>query len=1078
MPPFIQSKPTSKDSRANYEKAFLENLFDADEDSSLTDIGSEPEDSHISKRRKISGENDADSSSSLTDLGSESEDSHYSKLARGYGEDHPDSDTDNLHLSDGLSQDDDAEMDGEVDWEDALHMQPACHFGGPTGDLELTLDGDAQTRSLTNRPNKSKGHSKIERQIRVSTHCTHVLFLLFHNLIRNGWSCDREVQDILISQLPAGVKGEIGKWRKASGINTQQKSLSPQEGKQRREDTGNENNQRDWGSSARMTESGTSNMSRVDPLIRLLKVLSSYWKKKFTITAPGLRKQGYQSLPHLEAKIESFKSSLHNPALHGELLDGIQVFRNRAKSCEGSRDIGAQLFTALIRGLGIEARLVASLQPVGFGWGKGEEAVERENPNVLGSDLNGDDASSYLEQEFTRAPLENNGHKRMPKGLKHTPLSDLLEKDEYANGCSSADAGEESMEGITHPRTPKNIKERYDHDILFPTYWAEVISPFQYKIYPVDPLVLSPPVVATSQEHLGLFEPRGRQAEKAKQVFAYVIAFSSDGTAKDVTSRYLKRHMWPGKTKGVRLPVERVPVYDSKGKISRYEEHDWFQTVMSGYTRTGGMRTILDDLEEADDLKPLKGKVDTRAEQPETLQHYKSSAHHVLERHLRREEVISPAAKPVKTFLSGKGDQSKEEPVYNRKDVVTCRTGESWHKAGRQIKDGEQPMKMVPVRAMTLHRKREIEEAERERGEKLKQGLYSFDQTDWIIPPPIENGVIPKNAYGNMDCFVPSMIPQGAVHIKLNATAKICKRLGFDFAEACTRFEFSKQRAVPVIEGVVVAAENKDIIMDEWQKDEGERARKEDLKREKAALAAWKKMLIGLRIMKRVREEYGGETNVLSKDELSPFTNKNNARKPLPEQEPREGMEDTVHTEDDAAGCFLGDDADGVDEATAGGGFLCDEKFSSDQREFLVESEDMGRTTPGASIVTPSPRIQHEFQVDSDRSEDVLASRGSIRRTPSTSKEEIELGERINNVLESPPPSGSRRSARRRPQRERTAPKSLERYYFELDPHIFPIEQTIGPTPVASPKGKRGTKTRNEKALEMSPYFSREFEDG
>ncbi len=70
--------------------------------------------------------------------------------------------------------------------------QPAENWHDMTGIPTLTLDRDAQKRSLTNRPNKSKGHSKIERQIRVSTHCTHVLFLLFHNLIRNGWPCDRE----------------------------------------------------------------------------------------------------------------------------------------------------------------------------------------------------------------------------------------------------------------------------------------------------------------------------------------------------------------------------------------------------------------------------------------------------------------------------------------------------------------------------------------------------------------------------------------------------------------------------------------------------------------------------------------------------------------------------------------------------------------------------------------------------------------------------------------------------------------------------------------------------------------------
>ena len=121
-------------------------------------------------------------------------------------------------------------------------------------------------------------------------------------------------------------------------------------------------------------------------------------------------------------------------------------------------------------------------------------------------------------------------------------------------------------------------------------------------------------------------------------------------------------------------------------------------------------------------------------------------------------------------------------------------------------------MKMVSVRALTLRRKREVEEAERD-GEKLKQGLYALHQTDWIIPPPIENGIIPKNAFGNIDCYVPTMVPKGAVHIPLKSTVRICKRLNIDFAEAVTGFEFGKQIAVPLKVGVVVAKEHEQAVI-------------------------------------------------------------------------------------------------------------------------------------------------------------------------------------------------------------------------------------------------------------------------
>ncbi len=223
--------------------------------------------------------------------------------------------------------------------------------------------------------------------------------------------------------------------------------------------------------------------------------------------------------------------------------------------------------------------------------------------------------------------------------------------------------------------------------------------------------------------------------------------------------------------------------------------------------------------------------------------------------------------------VKGKGEDATEEKVFLRKDVVNCKSMETWHKEGRAPKLGEEPLKRVPYRAATTNRKRELAEAEHASGEKVLQGLYSMDQTDWIIPPPIENGIIPKNSFGNIDLYVDSMLPEGAVHIPMRGTMKICKRLGIDYAEAVTGFEFGHRMAVPIITGVVVAEENYEAVMGEWQKDEVERVRKEDEKRRKAAIFTWRKWLMGLRIIARVREEYGDvdDDNI---DVLNPWTNK------------------------------------------------------------------------------------------------------------------------------------------------------------------------------------------------------------
>ena len=907
------------------------------------------------------------------------------------------------------------EDEDDIDWEDAIetgNLAPATSAAGLPGDLELTLDNDARIGSLTNPHDKKKGPTKIERQIRVSTHRMHVQFLLFHNLLRNGWACDKDVQRILMGQLTSKVRADIDAWKLASGMidgmaatSTQPKSEATGN-KKTRGSVDNKRNQRDWGKPAERQERGEPDMSHGDPVIRLLNKLAAYWKQQFTITAPSLRKQGYKTVERLEAEITSFKNDDHNPEDQGERVKGVNHFRGLAKNCEGSRDIGVQLFTALLRGVGLEARLVASLQPVGFGWSKNEEASTKRKKAFRLTRRNGDgesgsdDDSSIAVLKTNKAPKTNRKSsssttanlKSKSQAASHGDAPIDPPRDSSNDSDKAVDGGEddESVIDIT-PSTPrKKSNMNYDRDIRFPTYWVEVISPITKDIYPVDPFILTP-AVGTNSDHLAAFEPRGPKADKAKQVFAYVVAYSPDGTAKDVTTRYLKRHIWPGKTKGARIPVEKVPVYNKKGKIKHYEEYDWFKTVMSGYGRTHKMRTAVDDVEEAKDLKAIKPeKKETKAGE-ETLQGYKSSAEFVLERHLRREEALLPGSKPVKMFVTGKGENAKEEPVFRRKDVVVCRTSESWHKEGREVKAGEHPIKMVPVRAVTLMRKREVEEAERDGGEKLKQGLYAWDQTDWIIPPPIENGIIPKNAFGNMDCYVPSMVPKGAVHIPLRSTMKICKKLGIDYAEAVTGFEFGKQRAVPVITGVVVAVENEDAVIDEWEKDEEERRIKEEGKREKVVLATWRKFLMGLRIVARVREEYGGDADAHMKEEMNPFTNKNKTRQSAVNNFRSKASingDSPEHNDNDIAGGFIVDDVSDGDE---GGGFRldgCNEDgpLHRGRAELMVTNEDEPiRKKPVVHLPNSSityPRSINKGNTDSSDLPDASSAPTSRPETP------------------------------------------------------------------------------------------------
>ena len=790
------------------------------------------------------------------------------------------------------------ESDDDMDWEDALPpTTPVAPGPEPSGELELTLSKGQNYSSLTDPRGSKKGPSKIERQIRVATHQMHVQFLMFHHALRNGWACDKQVQDVLVKQLPAFLVQQVKIWRKASALPEDGSTVTQphKKGKGRAaRDKQRENygSQRDWGKPAVRQEEGAPNMSQGDPLFKLLKNLTVYWKRTFRVTAPSLRKQGYKPMSRLQDEIASFHNDHHDPQEHGERIEGKKGLLACAKKLEGSRDVGAQLFTALLRGLSIESRLVASLQPVGFGWSKAEEAVKKKRVQQMvaaSSSSDGEDEESEGERNEVNQRLAEGKSKSKPKptsqasskrcqpkrGARDAPINldgSSSELSDPPSDVSDDHSVEElKMQVATKPKS--NLA--YDRDLTFPNTWIEAISPITHKVIPIDPVVTQ--TVVSNEDHLAAFEPRGKQADKAKQVLAYVVAYSADGSAKDVTTRYLKRRMWPGRTKGFRMPVEKIAVKNRQGKVKGYGYHDWFKRVMSGYSRADADCTVADAIEDATDLvavRPEKKKADVGTE-IETLQGYKQSAHFVLERFLRREEALLPGAEPLRMFpVPGKkGESPKEEPVYRRADVVPCKTAESWHKEGRCIKVGEQPLKNVPIRAVTLARKLEVEAAAKESGTRPMQGMYAADQTEYIVPPPIENGVIPKNAFGTIDCFVPSMVPQGAAHVPYRGTVRVCKRLGIDFAEAVTGFEFGNRRAVPVTQGVVVAEEYEQQVMDELLKDEEERKAKEDGKREKLALAIWKKFFIGLRIIERVRAEYGDEGQ--ERDEVNPFTNPN-----------------------------------------------------------------------------------------------------------------------------------------------------------------------------------------------------------
>ena len=436
------------------------------------------------------------------------------------------------------------EEEDPVDWEDAIksaqHLSPNLASSRPSKDLEITIEKNAKSHPMTNRLEHKKGPTKIERQVRLAIHSMHVQCLLFHKLVRNGWACDTETQQVLVDQMPPTLKREVDKLRSACGLGiedakTQHQPMSRSKGAPKGRKAKQKRSQRDWSKPAQVDPASPNNppdSSRGDPLVRLLKILAVYWKKRYCITNPCLRKQGYKPPYVLEQELASWKENPKDAEAHGERIVSQNDFKQFAHSCEGSMDVGVQLFVCLLRGLGLDVRLVASLQPLGYGWTQGEEGIVKGQSKQEGFPTETDTEQAISADEIEapsrhihrkrRKPRNNREpiSKRTHRGAKNAPID--------VDGDSSpidedGKSDDDSVVDITPEVPRRRPNKHYDRDLPSPTSWAEVISPVTNLIYPVDPFVLTP-AVATTPEHIGQFESRGSKADKAKQIFGGLLA--------------------------------------------------------------------------------------------------------------------------------------------------------------------------------------------------------------------------------------------------------------------------------------------------------------------------------------------------------------------------------------------------------------------------------------------------------------------------------------------------------------------------------------------------------------------------
>ena len=461
-------------------------------------------------------------------------------------------------------------------------------------------------------------------------------------------------------------------------------------------------------------------------------------------------------------------------------------FREAALNMKGSRDVGAMLYCALLRACGLDVRLVCSLQllPINAG--------SKSRPPLRGVSVS---------RPSSPAPATATPKPGVDTGNSIAAIRARSRLDPFAALTS------------TSCRPSPKTRKKVILESPFPVFWCEVLDEAHQRWLPVDPLVTQ------TIDKRFKFEP---SASDAENTMIYVMAFDADSHLRDVTRRYTTWFL--AKTRKQRL--EMTPGGEA-----------WLHRVVAAYSR--GWSTDLDAVEDTE-----LANFEAREKMPTAMADFKDHPRYVLERDLRRNEVLVPPLHEVAKVKTGKS--GKMESVYRRSDVRTVRSADGWYRhSGREVKSGEQPVK---VRAARKIKGEEVEDGE---GEGVV-ALYTEEQTEPYEAPPVVNGRIPRNVYGNLDVYVPSMVPKGGVHLLHSDTARAAKVLGIDYADAVTGFEFRGRHGTAVVKGAVVAEEYRDAVeavIEGFRDEEREMAEK---RRRLIALRMWKKFMVGLRIKERV----------------------------------------------------------------------------------------------------------------------------------------------------------------------------------------------------------------------------------
>ena len=663
------------------------------------------------------------------------------------------------------AEDDDENEDTDFDFEDVDLAQPSASSPAPAehedGIADVSVSVDPVATPSRQVPRRRKPASAAEKVFRLLVHKAYVLCLLGHCIYINTWCNNAVVQ--------RHVRPILSK-KTISYLNPKTEDSQFQR-----------------------------NRSFMDGLQQAAEA----FRGQFRANVPGMRRARWAT----DGERDDVLSNETDPVDRSDFIAA-------AKNLESSQDSGNQLFCALLRSVGVEARLVCSLQPLPFASSPAKSSTPQKvaKPTIFASIASDTDRDTGEED----ASVQTSSHIGKVPSVRRR-----LGQPSFAPEPSLAPP----------PQKKKPIRK-----LAYPIFWVEAFNTAHQKWIPIDPIVTQTVNIPSKLEPPSSYD---------LNQMTYVIAFEDDGVARDVTRRYAKS-------------------YNAKTRRQRVESSEngahWFKQALRIFRRRrrDGAGLDRDAIEDAE----LAAK-EAKEGMPANVQDFKDHPYYALERHLKRHEVLH-LRREVGKVNAGTSAKPRMENVYRRQDILVCRNAEKWYRLGRVVREGEQAVKRVPARSPRA--KSPIDEGEDE--SKSAIALYAPFQTELYIPPPVVKCKVPRNAYGNLDIYVPSMVPAGGSYIRHQLAAQAARTLKVDYADAVTGFQFKGRHGTAVTEGAIVAEAYADAVSAVIAGLEDDAVEEQSRGRSAVALRFWRKFLVGLRIQERVSAYGSGSTETVVREEI------------------------------------------------------------------------------------------------------------------------------------------------------------------------------------------------------------------